>query len=209
MQVEDHVCLTGGEDGAVRLWDLRRVGEEDDAERDGWELGDVPEEGEFDEFGAATGGVRDGKSAEESRDGPCVRVLEGHSKAVTSMYFEDDCLVRFASRVLVSVRLCSLLGLRREGHRRVGQDAPPVGPRNGPVCDDDGHPLGDLAPGGCVEHHRRRRWRAPGLHAARRRGRRGHVCRAYATVRGRFLGDVPGLCRRRAVLGVCAGERKW
>jgi division protein 1 len=29
LQVEDHVCLTGGEDGNVRLWDLRRVDDED------------------------------------------------------------------------------------------------------------------------------------------------------------------------------------
>ena len=30
LQVEDHVCLTGGEDGSVRVWDLRRVGDDDD-----------------------------------------------------------------------------------------------------------------------------------------------------------------------------------
>lgn len=100
VQVEDHVCLTGGEDGNVRLWDLRRV-EEDDG--DAWgevSLSDVAEEDE------------DGRDAEESdkpngirnktesvtesaseKDGPCARLLEGHTKAVTALYFEDECLV--------------------------------------------------------------------------------------------------------------------
>ncbi|KAJ6626942.1 WD40-repeat-containing domain protein [Mycena sp. CBHHK59/15] len=70
VQVEDHVCLTGGSDGNVRLWDLRRV---DADQADGW--GD---EGEI-------------------RDDCCARVLEGHTKAVTALYFEDDCLVTGAS----------------------------------------------------------------------------------------------------------------
>jgi division protein 1 len=26
-------------------------------------------------------------------NGPCVRVLEGHSKSVTALYYEDGCLV--------------------------------------------------------------------------------------------------------------------
>lgn len=26
-------------------------------------------------------------------DGPCVRTFDGHSKAVTALYFEDECLV--------------------------------------------------------------------------------------------------------------------
>lgn len=29
----------------------------------------------------------------EEDNGPCVRVLEGHSKAVTSLYYEDNVLV--------------------------------------------------------------------------------------------------------------------
>lgn len=29
LQVEDHVCVTGGSDHKLRLWDLRKVGEED------------------------------------------------------------------------------------------------------------------------------------------------------------------------------------
>ncbi|KAI0045742.1 WD40 repeat-like protein [Auriscalpium vulgare] len=107
VQVEDAVCLTGSADGTVRVWDLRRV----DAEADEWEhgmvhLSDVIEEAEegegegegvvVDASVAGSGAVRQGASKEEE-DGPCVRVLEGHSKAVTAMYFEDETLVTGAS----------------------------------------------------------------------------------------------------------------
>jgi mitochondrial division protein 1 len=85
VQVEDHVCLTGGEDGNVRLWDLRKV-EEESA---------VTEEGRADDEGMAElpNGIRSAKEGDEERESPCARVLEGHTKAVTALYFEDDCLV--------------------------------------------------------------------------------------------------------------------
>lgn len=105
IQVEDHVCLTGGEDGNVRLWDLRRVDEDDDWDKESElvSLSEIAEEEAVDEFGGRTkantnGSIRQGGSDAEStseREGPCVRVLEGHSKAVSSLYFEDDCLVSF------------------------------------------------------------------------------------------------------------------
>ncbi|KAK7064684.1 Trp-Asp repeat-containing protein [Favolaschia claudopus] len=116
VQVEDHVCLTGGADGSVRLWDLRRVdmdGEgEGEGERGGWGdgeivmLGEIAEEGE--EGGSVAGdeevtesGIRNGnvngKQRATERDDCCARVLEGHTKAVTALYFEDDCLVTGAS----------------------------------------------------------------------------------------------------------------
>lgn len=95
LQVEDHVCLTGGEDGNVRLWDLRRVDDEDV-----WhgvemvKLSDVAEEdeddiGEFGEVDRVTGADENLQEKESA----CVRLLEGHTKAVTALYFEDDCLV--------------------------------------------------------------------------------------------------------------------
>jgi division protein 1 len=98
IQVEDHVCLTGGEDGNVRLWDLRRV--DDDGE---WyvvvgavflgDLADVDKTLGKEEDGAElrSKGIRSSEGAEQ--DDPCARILEGHSKAVTALYFEDECLV--------------------------------------------------------------------------------------------------------------------
>ena len=107
LQVEAHLCATGATDGAVRLWDLRRV--DGDVEGSDWDLSDVLEEAEEDGEGAGTGGsvvvdrphsgpngtVRPRRASEEDDvPGPCVRVLEGHSKGVTALYFENDTLVR-------------------------------------------------------------------------------------------------------------------
>ncbi|KZT06242.1 WD40 repeat-like protein [Laetiporus sulphureus 93-53] len=100
MQVEDNVCLTGGEDGAVRLWDLRKVDEDEEWEGGMLNLSDVAEEDEsHDGESAHTNGIRSSESRPSSvvEDGPCVRVLEGHSKAVSTLYFEDQCLVTGAS----------------------------------------------------------------------------------------------------------------
>ncbi|KAH7883973.1 WD40-repeat-containing domain protein [Phlebopus sp. FC_14] len=98
IQVEDNMCLTGGEDGSVRLWDLRLV---DDWENDG--LSDVVEEdgssyndGELVEQPNGTRS-RTVSEAGTSLEGPCVRVFDGHTKAVTALYFEDECLVTGAS----------------------------------------------------------------------------------------------------------------
>ncbi|KAG5654284.1 hypothetical protein H0H81_005133 [Sphagnurus paluster] len=105
IQVEDHVCLTGGEDGNVRLWDLRRV--EDD---EGWGEGELvslsevteeEEDGREPEHSDTSNSIRDGTESftgsTSEKSGSCVRVLEGHSKAVTALYFEDECLVTGAS----------------------------------------------------------------------------------------------------------------
>ncbi len=110
LQVEAHLCASGATDGAVRLWDLRRVDSE--RETSEWDLSDVLEEADEDGNCPETG-TGDGVVVERPRAGPngtrsrsrapkedvsgsCVRVLEGHSKAVTALYFENDTLVRFS-----------------------------------------------------------------------------------------------------------------
>ena len=101
VQVEDHVCVTGSEDGTVRLWDLRRVDEDEDWEGETFSLSDVAEEDEsHDGETPHTNGIRAGSSKPSSvaeREGPCVRLLEGHTKEVSALYFEDECLVTGAS----------------------------------------------------------------------------------------------------------------
>ncbi|KAJ3576265.1 hypothetical protein NP233_g517 [Leucocoprinus birnbaumii] len=101
IQVEDHLCLTGGEDGDVRIWDLRKVDDDTWGEGEIVSLSDVVEEAE-DEAGELVerpNGIRNGQEEESevAKEGPCLRILGGHTKAVTALYFEDECLVTGAS----------------------------------------------------------------------------------------------------------------
>lgn len=105
--MEDTLCLTGGADGAVRLWDLRVV--EDYEERmqkasDKRALHDPLErilerqedEQDYDwEEGPSgfTDMTMDSSASMAEESGPCVRVLEGHSKSVTALCYEDGTLV--------------------------------------------------------------------------------------------------------------------
>jgi division protein 1 len=97
IQVEDHICLTGGEDGNVRIWDLRKVGDEGWGEKRMVSLSDVVEEEDARNLTVQPNNIRDGRDdeSEVENDGPSLRTLEGHTKAVTALYFEDDCLVCF------------------------------------------------------------------------------------------------------------------
>lgn len=85
LQVEDELCITGGADSSIRLWDLHRV--EDFETRL-----NLKESGEL-------SAIKDSNGEEEKdkEHDPCLRSLEGHSKAVTSLYFDDTCLVTGAS----------------------------------------------------------------------------------------------------------------
>lgn len=85
LQVEDELCITGGSDSSIRLWDLHRV--EDFETRLS-----LKETGELSAIKDSSG-----EEEKEKEHDPCLRSLEGHSKAVTSLYFDDTCLVTGAS----------------------------------------------------------------------------------------------------------------
>ncbi|WVQ64748.1 mitochondrial division protein 1 [Kwoniella botswanensis] len=120
LQVEDTLCLTGGSDGAIRLWDLRMVEDyeerlqtkleelarqdplerianqnqklHDEHDDDGEDLGK-----EKDEFDWEEGPSHITQATQVDIASPCVRTLEGHSKSVTALYYEDGCLVTGSS----------------------------------------------------------------------------------------------------------------
>ncbi|CAE6372877.1 unnamed protein product [Rhizoctonia solani] len=93
LQVQGQACVTGGADGVVRVWDLSKVPDDDDTANTfvgNGKNGKAREEEDFVHL------ERESTSEEEPETG-CVKVLEGHSKAVTSLYFEDTCMVTGAA----------------------------------------------------------------------------------------------------------------
>ena len=92
LQVEDKLCVTGGSDSMVRVWDLRRAGELS------WDDEGVLVEHEDSVVSEAqgAGSLVSGPDRTEgtSESGPSVRVLKGHTRPITALHFEDNCLVR-------------------------------------------------------------------------------------------------------------------
>ncbi|BGP34129.1 Mitochondrial fission protein [Rhodotorula toruloides] len=121
LQVEGSVCVTGGEEGGIRVWDLDKAEEmfysgtlptaslarSMVAEEDvfgptatvgaGGLVNGVP--AEDDGVLRESSSVRDGVEANtgQEQNGPCVRHLQGHTKAVTSLFFDGSTLVTGSS----------------------------------------------------------------------------------------------------------------
>lgn len=109
LQVQGDACVTGGANGAVRVWDLRKVPDEDDI------TNTFVGNGKNGKSPTTVGGRGPGEeedfvhlereSTSDSGEGAetgCIKTLEGHSKAVTALYFEDTCMVSWAALIWTS-----------------------------------------------------------------------------------------------------------
>ena len=106
LQVESNVCVSGGTDNTIRVWDLRAVEDEEEALNQSFagslassphsNIHSIPDT-EVDEEDDTAVFVERPKSAAPARPRGCLRTLEGHTKTVSSLYFEDACLVSGAS----------------------------------------------------------------------------------------------------------------
>lgn len=118
LQVESSVCVTGGADGKIKIWDLDVAESAPLGSPTGINGGQPTsleqmllgkEEDPF--FIGSTGGAglvngegdglmrEDTTKVEKEKEpaGPCTKTLDGHTKAVTSLYFDGSCLVTGSS----------------------------------------------------------------------------------------------------------------
>jgi division protein 1 len=88
LQVEEMTCITGGIDGQIRIWDMDRA-----LEIDSRLEGTLTQEERISRNDTASASPADDSQHVTSREDPCVMKLEGHSRSVTALYFDDTCLV--------------------------------------------------------------------------------------------------------------------
>ncbi|CEH14346.1 FOG: WD40 repeat [Ceraceosorus bombacis] len=92
LQVEEELCITGGSDCSIRIWDLRKV--------ENWEtrlsMNQQARDGESAATIVRNGDEAEGNNKDEEWD-PCLSKLDGHTRAVTSLYFDEGCLITGAS----------------------------------------------------------------------------------------------------------------
>ncbi|KAA1072473.1 Mitochondrial fission protein [Puccinia graminis f. sp. tritici] len=92
LQVEEMTCITGGIDGQIRIWDLDRA-----LEMDSRLEATLTQEERILRNDTAGVSPTDDSQHDTSRTDPCVMKLEGHSRSVTALYFDDTCLVTGSS----------------------------------------------------------------------------------------------------------------
>lgn len=108
VQIEDTLCLTGGADGAVRMWDLRMAEEYEESLKrdeenrrrtaDGLDAHEHHHDLERKvSISAGSARATAGEDDASTSTSPCIRALEGHSKAVTALYYESGTLVTGSS----------------------------------------------------------------------------------------------------------------
>lgn len=105
LQVEGSVCITGGVDGSIKVWDLD-LAEAGLAPLSSPSIDTVTRSLEDVLLGTSDGGAglvngkeEEGMMREESaapkieRNDGCVKTILAHTKPITSLYFDGDCLV--------------------------------------------------------------------------------------------------------------------
>ena len=82
LQVESTLAVSGGKDGRVKIWDLEIAEQAAEEALAGSMANDVAADGDIPRLG---------------EDAACIRTLEAHTKDVTCLYFDGDCLVTGSS----------------------------------------------------------------------------------------------------------------